>query len=257
MNTQITKTVATIFAITLFSCISPSFSCAQSTDDLAPSIAIPLVACAEAGEDGNVKVIYAMAIHQTVKDESAKKAKPEKDEAKPTEFKKETYVVMVPVQVTEKVDGKMVTKVKYREERRTRMIPVNSSGEKKEVYTVQVPIKERRIVEGKPVDVTVMTTQTRTRTIPAGQKLVATQLNSELILKADSLQFFLADGTRLKNAAGIKRMSERIPVIFVGESGNLDPFYQQIVRPDTLLIYDKNKSLFRQVTSKKFVDEKK
>ena len=159
--------------------------------------------------------------------------------------------------MTEKVDGKMVTKVKYREERRTRMIPVNSSGEKKEVYTVQVPIKERRIVEGKPVDVTVMTTQTRTRTIPAGQKLVATQLNSELILKADSLQFFLADGTRLKNAAGIKRMSERIPVIFVGETGNLDPFYQQIVRPDTLLIYDKNKSLFRQVTSKKFVDEKK
>ena len=257
MKTQIT--LLACFAVSALLSFS-SLSCihAQSTYNLEPTFENLLVACAEADEDGDVKIIYASARHQTVADEMANENEPKMgDEKKPTAMKSETYIVMVPVQEMEKVDGKMVTKVVYREEQRTRMVPVNGTTERTGIYTVQVPVTQQKMVGGKKVDATVMTTQTRTRTIKAGQKLVADPSTNELVLKADSLQFFLANGTSLDNAAGVKRMRERVPVIFVGKDGMLNPFYRQLVRPDTLLIYDKNKTLYRRLTSKAIVDPPK
>lgn len=99
-----------------------------------------------------------------------------------------------------------------------------------QTYTVEVPYTEEQIVDGKASTVEKTRTETRTRTVEVNKA------RSEAIT---------ATSHRLYNMAGKKLSSADIQdsqgVVFVAAGDIVDPWYRQLLRPETILVMESKK----------------
>ena len=223
-------------------------------------------AMAKLNDDGEVEVATTIATQKLVaplapKGRNLSKGIPY------TETVEQTYTVHVPY--TEVVDGKSVTRV--RAETRTRKVPVTRirkrnaeeqaeydakmAKEKKTkkdepeveyakqesvttTFSIQVPYTE--IVDGKPVTKTRTETRTRTINVMRGKTKTIAQTKKRTC-KIESVKCFSVEGTELESSDIKKRLAENCPVILINSRNAIGPYFEAILKPETLFMVCKEK----------------
>ena len=153
----------------------------------------------------------------------------------------QTYTVMIPyTEIVVAEDGKQIQVTRTRAETRTRSVPVvkgSSKGALRAVaYTVEVPYTMQVEKDGRMVTVEKSRLETRTRMLGENQKLVEIPHPIVKTYAPKQLNFFKVDGTEMQLDDVMLQLTERVPVVIVKEQEALDPFFQNLVRPKTILV---------------------
>lgn len=118
----------------------------------------------------------------------------------------------------------------------TRSISRTVPGEKLEVqsieYQVRVPFMETKIVEGKPILQQSFKVLTKTRTVPG--RFISMKEENHKTTEFEDHSFELVDGMTIDQAK--KKLAGRTPVLLVTKGEKIHPFFQAIVKPDTLIV---------------------
>ena len=262
MNRNQTVVILFILAVVLIGC---RLSVAQSSTDLVAPLDTLRLASAEATDDGQLKLMLTFRQYQVA--DLVKSGEPDQkdsivgidvgkseldsesigkghpfagidDDARMTK----TYAVPVPYSEAVIVDGREQESVRYRTEHRPltvtgRVLKTPSGHDRPVSYKIQIPFEETVNVEGEWIKSTRFRTETRTRFLRGPQQLVKLPWVRSFILETDTVKFFNVDGIGLDADRAVNRFSERLPVILVDKDGQLDLYYQNLVRPNTVLIY--------------------
>lgn len=220
---------------------------------LAPATNMELqLACAEVTEDGKINIIRSTSGFVAEKIESSADADSGNaetaNEADHKDVKEtmvtQTYQVRVPYTEQVVVDGKTTSVLRYRTEMRTRRIAVADAKNKQmATYQVEVPYMESVVgANGQVTTVTRMRLETRTRMIGKDERLVKKVSPVKSPVDVSKLKFYKLDGTNLPPKEAMRRFSERLPVILLVEDKPLGEFYRQLLRPETILIFNESES---------------
>lgn len=217
-------------------------------------------AMAKLNNNGEVEVATALAIQKLI---APIAPSIDLSEGIPfTENVQQNYMVQVPY--TEEVNGKKVTRM--RTETRTRTVPVTrirkrtpeeqAKYEKKmekekeakkdepeieyakketvtAIYSIQVPYTE--MVDGKTVTKSRSETRTRTVNVMRGTTETTAKIK-KTTYKLDSVKCFSVDGTELESSDIKERMAEKCPVILINSKKAIGPYFEAILKPETLFM---------------------
>jgi len=175
-----------------------------------------------------------------------------------TENVEQGYTVTVPY--TEVVDGKEIQR--FRSEKRNRKVPmtkkivVDEFGkevDKSEIemkpmmkrhaktYSVKVPYTE--IVDG----ISVSKTRTEVRTydikLPVGYKHKEVIIGNTCTYKAASVTGFDVHGEAISEQEVVKRLADPQPVIIVSDRSSISPFFEHVLRPETMFFVLQQKGI--------------
>ncbi len=208
-------------------------------------------AVAELDSDGNIVLLSTQTKNGALPNFQPK-PKLKKGQKLKTTTKKRQQAYTVAVPYTEVVNGKEVQRM--RSETRTRTIPVTESivvdengkevdkaeleiepmKEHDQMYSLEVPYTE--FVNG--IAVQKKRTEFRTRKIklPAGYQQKEQLVRITRVFKAKDIEGFDIVGQQLDNEEVTRRLSDRQPVILVSDKSSIAPYFEVLLKPDTMFL---------------------
>lgn len=162
---------------------------------------------------------------------------------------RDTYAVQVPY--TEMVQTKNGSEVRLRtrKELRTRTVPVSNAKDKKIVeYQENIPAR----IDGASGDVTDSRTATHKLAIPKDHELIRKKVVTPLSFPKADVKFFDLQGNPIGTKQAIVLIGDKAPLILLDKADQkLDPFYAEILKPNTLFAFIEDKTFSKVLSEAK------